>query len=181
MSLTDTMVITTRIDASLRAKLEALARSTKRSKSFLAAEAIAAYVELNEWQIGEITAGIKELDSGEALSEEQAEGAVSPAVAATVTPRRLEYAPRYFRRLEDIRERIAAESPPAAIRMVERIRAAVTRLAGSPALGRPGHVPGTRELVIPRTPYIVPYRVKGDVVQIITFLRSARRWPDRLP
>jgi predicted transcriptional regulator len=73
MSATDTTVITTRIDGSLRAKLEALARSTKRSKSFLAAEAIAAYVELNEWQIGEITAGIEELDSGEALSEEQAE------------------------------------------------------------------------------------------------------------
>ena len=73
MSAADTSVITTRIDASLRAKLEALARSTKRSKSFLAAEAIAAYVELNEWQIGEITAGIQELDSGEALSEKQAE------------------------------------------------------------------------------------------------------------
>ena len=57
----------------LKAKLEALARSTRRSKSFLAAEAIAAYVELNEWQIGEITAGIQELDSGEALSEKQAE------------------------------------------------------------------------------------------------------------
>jgi RHH-type rel operon transcriptional repressor/antitoxin RelB len=57
----------------MRAKLEALARSTRRSRSFLAAEAIAAYVELNEWQIGEITAGIQELDSGEAVSEKQAE------------------------------------------------------------------------------------------------------------
>jgi len=73
MCAADTTVITTRIDAALRAKLEALARSTRRSKSFLAAEAIAAYVELNEWQIGEITAGINELDSGEALSEKQAE------------------------------------------------------------------------------------------------------------
>ena len=98
-----------------------------------------------------------------------------------MTLRRLEYAPRYFRRLEDIREGIAAENPPAAIRMIERIRAAVTRLAGSPALGRPGRVPGTRELVIPRTPYIVLYRVTGDVVQIITILHSAQRWPDKLP
>jgi addiction module RelE/StbE family toxin len=98
-----------------------------------------------------------------------------------VTSRRLEYAPRYFRRLEDIRERIVAENPPAAIRMIERIRAAVTRLAGSPALGRPGRVAGTRELVIPHTPYIVPYRVNGDVVQIITILHGAQRWPDRLP
>jgi addiction module RelE/StbE family toxin len=98
-----------------------------------------------------------------------------------VTSRRLEYAPRYFRRLEDIRERIAAENPTAASRMIERIRAAVTRLAASPALGRPGRIAGTRELVIPGTPYIVPYRVKADLVQIITILHGAQRWPDVLP
>ena len=73
MSTDETTVITTRINAALRAKLEALARSTKRSTSFLAAEAIAAYIELNEWQIEEINAGVAELDSGEALSEKQAE------------------------------------------------------------------------------------------------------------
>ena len=68
-----TTIVTARIDLALKAKLEALARSTKRSKSYLAAEAIAAYVELNEWQIGEIEAGIAELDAGKALSQEQAE------------------------------------------------------------------------------------------------------------
>ena len=73
MSATDTTIVTTRIDAALKAKLEALARSTRRSKSFLAAEAIAAYVELNEWQIEEIQAGIDELDRGEMLSEREAE------------------------------------------------------------------------------------------------------------
>lgn len=73
MSVADTTVVTTRIDAALKARLEALARSTRRSKSFLAAEAIAAYVELNEWQIGEIAAGLAELDAGHALSEIEAE------------------------------------------------------------------------------------------------------------
>ena len=73
MSEADTAIITTRIDAALKAKLEALARSTKRSKSYLAAEAIAAYIELNEWQIAEIEAGIAELDRGDVLSEEDAE------------------------------------------------------------------------------------------------------------
>jgi RHH-type transcriptional regulator, rel operon repressor / antitoxin RelB len=73
MNEAGTKILTARINARLKAKLEALARSTKRSKSFLVAEAIAAYVELNEWQIGEIRAGLKELDSGEALSEKQAE------------------------------------------------------------------------------------------------------------
>ena len=68
-----TTIVTARIDLALKAKLEALARSTKRSKSYLAAQAIAAYVELNEWQIGEIEAGIAELDAGEVLSQEEAE------------------------------------------------------------------------------------------------------------
>ena len=48
MSAADTAVTTTRINAALRARLDALARATKRSKSFLTVEAIAAYVELNE-------------------------------------------------------------------------------------------------------------------------------------
>jgi len=73
MSVTDTTVVTARIDAALKAKLEALARSTKRSKSYLAAEAIAAYVELNEWQIAEIEAGIAEFDRGEIVTQEEAE------------------------------------------------------------------------------------------------------------
>jgi predicted transcriptional regulator len=73
MSAGDTTILTTRISTALRARLEALARSTKRSKSFLAAEAISAYVELNEWQIDEIAAGLAELDLGKALSEKQAE------------------------------------------------------------------------------------------------------------
>jgi plasmid stabilization system protein ParE len=94
---------------------------------------------------------------------------------------RIEYAPRYFRRLEDIREHNVADNPTAASRIIARIRAAVTRLAASPALGRPGRVAGTRELVVPGTPYIVPYRVKGGVVQIITILHGAQEWPDTLP
>jgi toxin ParE1/3/4 len=61
--------------------------------------------------------------------------------------------------------------------MVQCIRASVERLATSPGLGRPGRVTGTRELVIVGTPYIVPYRVKADVIQIITVLHGARRWP----
>jgi RHH-type rel operon transcriptional repressor/antitoxin RelB len=73
MSAVDTTIVTARIDAALKAKLEALARSTKRSKSYLAAEAIAAYVELNEWQIGEIETGISELDAGDFLSQDEAD------------------------------------------------------------------------------------------------------------
>jgi addiction module RelE/StbE family toxin len=98
-----------------------------------------------------------------------------------VTTYRLEFARRYFRRLEDIKERIAADNPAAAARMIERIRDAVSRLARFPASGRPGRVAGTRELVIAGTPYIVPYRVTGDAVQIITILHGAQRWPEQFP
>lgn len=55
-------VLTMRLDDELKEKLEKLAQSTRRSKSFLAAEAIREYVALNDWQISEIKEGIKEED-----------------------------------------------------------------------------------------------------------------------
>jgi toxin ParE1/3/4 len=53
-------------------------------------------------------------------------------------------------------------------------------LADNPHMGRPGRVPGTRELVVTRTPYIVPYRVRGDTLEILRVYHGARRWPDTL-
>jgi toxin ParE1/3/4 len=44
----------------------------------------------------------------------------------------------------------------------------------------PGRVPGTRELVIPKTPYVVPYRVRGSTIEIARVYHSSRRWPERL-
>jgi RHH-type rel operon transcriptional repressor/antitoxin RelB len=73
MTATDTAIVTVRLDSGLKAKLEMLARSTRRSKSFLAAQAIAAYVDLNEWQIAEIEAGVAELDNGQIVSQREAE------------------------------------------------------------------------------------------------------------
>ena len=72
MDTAETAVVTVRVDAELKSKLEALARSTKRSKSYLAAEAIAAYVALNEWQIAEIEAGIAEFETGRIVSGQEA-------------------------------------------------------------------------------------------------------------
>lgn len=95
-----------------------------------------------------------------------------------MTRRRLIASPQFLRRLEDIRERIASDNPAAATHVIERIRTAIRRLAASPAIGRPGRIAGTRELVITGTRYIVPYRVLGDAVEIITILHSAQRWPD---
>src|SRR3984893_10319060 len=50
-------------------------------------------------------------------------------------------------------------------------------LPSNPEMGRPGRVPGTRELVIPKTPFIVLYRLVGNTVQILRVFHGARRWP----
>lgn len=84
-----------------------------------------------------------------------------------------------LRSLEALAEYIAKDRPSAAERMVERIRDAVDLLARNPDLGRVGRVPATRELIVGGTPFIVPYRLREDVVEIITIFHAARRWPDR--
>jgi addiction module RelE/StbE family toxin len=70
--------------------------------------------------------------------------------------------------LEQGRHYIAEHNPRAAERLWARILNAVERLAARPGLGRPGRVEGTRELVVPRTPYIVAYTVIGDQVMILS-------------
>jgi predicted transcriptional regulator len=67
--MTETLSI--RLDSATKQRLAALARHSKRSASFLAAEAITSYVEQEEWQLGEIHAAIMELDGGEALSHDK--------------------------------------------------------------------------------------------------------------
>ena len=61
--------VTLRLDDAVKDKLEKLAESTHRSRSFLAAEAIKAYVDSNEWQISEIHAAIQEADAGDFASD----------------------------------------------------------------------------------------------------------------
>jgi toxin ParE1/3/4 len=73
---------------------------------------------------------------------------------------------------------IAKDNPRAAIAALSRIQAAVALLADFPHLGRPGRVESTRELVVDGTPFVVPYRVRGDVIEIIRVLHGAQRWPD---
>lgn len=68
MSQSSTMTI--RLEADLKARLDKLADATHRSKSFLAAEAVREYIELNEWQLHEIQDAITEADAGDFASEE---------------------------------------------------------------------------------------------------------------
>lgn len=81
--------------------------------------------------------------------------------------------------LTTIRAYIARDNPTAAADVAKRIPEAVRILGDSPAVGRPGGVPDTRELVVSGTPYRLPYRVKGNIVEILRVLHAAQKWPDR--
>lgn len=74
VDLSTTMTI--RLDEDVKARLDKLADSTHRSKSFLAAEAIHTFVEMNEWQIGAIRAALDEADAGKFASDKEVTASV---------------------------------------------------------------------------------------------------------
>jgi RHH-type rel operon transcriptional repressor/antitoxin RelB len=61
--------MTIRLEPAMKERLEQLAEATHRSKSYLAAEAIAEYVSLHEWQIREIHTAVTEADAGDFASQ----------------------------------------------------------------------------------------------------------------
>lgn len=77
-------------------------------------------------------------------------------------------------------EYIAQDSPAAARNMLQRIQEAVSLLAAQPFMGRPGRVPETRELIVPATPYLIPYRVDKGQIEILRVFHTARKWPPDL-
>jgi len=83
-----------------------------------------------------------------------------------------------LRDLEQIGDYISRDNPAAAEKLVARIFDRVDALALQPHLGRPGRVPETRELVITGTPFLAPYRVRADEVEILALFHGARLWPD---
>jgi toxin ParE1/3/4 len=90
------------------------------------------------------------------------------------------WSPEAIADLVALRAYIAEHNPAAARRTAQRIVDLIDEvLAVNPHIGRPGRVPGTRELVIAKTPYIVPYRVRGDGLEILRVYHGARRWPDQ--
>ena len=91
---------------------------------------------------------------------------------------RLRWLRKALRNLDDEATYIAADDAAAARLVVKRVLDAVALLPAQPGLGRPGRVPGTRELVVLKTRYIVPYRVRGDVIELLRVFHTSRRLPD---
>lgn len=90
---------------------------------------------------------------------------------------RLRWTAPALRDLEAIGDWTARDNPLAAARIVTAILDQAEALATHPHLGRPGRVADTRELVITDLPYLLPYRVRGEDVEILAVLHGARRWP----
>jgi len=89
------------------------------------------------------------------------------------------WSPEAIADLIALRAYIDQDDPAAAQRVALHIvRNVETLLPNSPEMARPGRVAGTRELVVPRTPYIVPYRLVGHTIQVLRVFHGARRWPD---
>lgn len=71
-------------------------------------------------------------------------------------------------------------TPDTAQTIIERIDKSLKSLQQFPEMGRIGRVNHTRELVVPRTPFILPYRIRQNRIEILAVLHGARRWPDTL-
>lgn len=89
---------------------------------------------------------------------------------------RILWSRRAIANLTALRDYIAEDSPAGAAAVATRILDAVELLAAQPHLGRPGRIAGTRELVVPDTPYIVPYRIRGDRLELIAVFHGRRNW-----
>jgi toxin ParE1/3/4 len=85
----------------------------------------------------------------------------------------IQWTARALKNLDAIGSYIAQDNPPRAQSFVQELLDKAALLRNFPAMGRPGRLPGTRELVVHKN-YILPYRVKNNVVQILRVQHAAQ-------
>ena len=87
---------------------------------------------------------------------------------------------RAVEHLVALRAFIAKDSEQSSALVAKRILEAIDLLQSHPEMGRPGRVLGTRELVIPNTPYIIPYRMRRERLELIAVFHGHQQWPNKL-
>lgn len=87
---------------------------------------------------------------------------------------------RAIAHLAALRQYIARNNPSAARDVAEQILRAVELLQGQPHMGRTGRILGTRELVVPGTPFLIPYRVRGERLELVAVFHGRQKWPEKL-
>lgn len=93
----------------------------------------------------------------------------------------IEWTEQALRQLDHAHDYIAlSNSEEIALRIVVQITASIQHVAAFPLLGRPGRVAGTRELVIPNTPFLAAYAAEQDRIVVLAIYHGAQRWPESL-
>jgi plasmid stabilization system protein ParE len=82
------------------------------------------------------------------------------------------------RDLGEIRAYIAADDPVAARKVVATLDRSITLIGERPQIGRPTAVPDVREWSVPGLPYVVPYRISADAIEIIRVYHTSRQRPE---
>lgn len=82
--------------------------------------------------------------------------------------------------LAKLRKHIEKSSEQNAVLVAKRILTAIDILQTQPEIGRTGRRLGTRELIIPDTPYIVPYRIRRDQVELLAIFHGRQRWSNQV-
>lgn len=79
--------------------------------------------------------------------------------------------------LYNIVRRIHKDNSEAAVKVAETLYEGCASLRQFPRRGRIGRIEGTRELIFPELPYIVVYRIRDQVVEIVRIYHGAQDWP----
>jgi toxin ParE1/3/4 len=84
----------------------------------------------------------------------------------------------FAQNLEAAREYIRADSPTAAVHVIQRVLEALEKISRFPEVGRASkHMPGIRHLPIPNTPLILIYRIQYDTIELLAIWHHAQKWP----
>lgn len=92
---------------------------------------------------------------------------------------RIKWVTKALANLAEIAEYIAQEDVELAKKIMAHIQERVKNLAQHPSQGRPGRIYGTRELVLNKYPFIIPYRVKNEELQILAVFHTSRKAPKK--
>jgi toxin ParE1/3/4 len=78
--------------------------------------------------------------------------------------------------LDEIATYLAERNPAAAAKTAAALHDAASLLGDHPRMGRKGRVPGTRELVVSRLPFVIAYRVRRDRLEVLRVIHGRRHW-----
>lgn len=92
---------------------------------------------------------------------------------------RVIWTPEALQDRADIWDYIELDNPTAAVRMDALFSDSANRLTEHPKLGKPGRIPGTRELIVHES-YRLVYEIQNETVWLLVLIHTARQWPPAL-